>query len=88
MKHKLQYEQINILPYLELNDFELFEIVSNKLIHIKNIKQHIKYLINEYMTNHVVHNPNLVNLAAGTNILAVFKGNKIPNVNLELIKYS
>jgi FkbM family methyltransferase len=82
MKDKLQYEQINILPYLESNGFELFEIVSNKLIHIKNIKGHVNYLIKEYRTNHLVKNPNLVNLAAGTNILAVLKGNFIPNVNL------
>jgi len=82
IKHKLQYDQINILPYLASNGYELFEIVSNKLLHIKNIKQHINYLINEYTTNHVLHNPNLVNLYAGTNILAVFKGNEIPNVNL------
>jgi len=82
IKHKLQYDQIYILSYLELNGFELFEIVSNKLIYIRDIKNHINYLIKEYKTNHVIHNPNLVNLSAGTNILAVFKGNPIPNVNL------
>uniref|UniRef100_A0A6C0ARF7 Methyltransferase FkbM domain-containing protein n=1 Tax=viral metagenome TaxID=1070528 RepID=A0A6C0ARF7_9ZZZZ len=82
MKDKLQYDQINILPYLQSNDYELFEIVSNKLLYIKNIKQHMNYLIKEYMTNHLVHNPNLVNLGAGTNILAVYKGNHIPNVTL------
>jgi hypothetical protein len=82
MKDKLQYEQINILPYLASNAFELFEIVSNKLIHIKNINEHVNYLIKEYRTNHLVKNSNLVNLAAGTNILAVLKGNFIPNVNL------
>ena len=82
MKDKLQYEQINILPYLVSKGFELFEIVSNKLIHIENIKEHVNYLIKEYRTNHLVENPNLVNLGAGTNILAVLKGNFIPNVNL------
>ena len=82
MKDKLQYEQINILPYLVSKGFELFEIVSNKLIHIENIKEHVNYLIKEYRTNHLAKNPNLVNLGAGTNILAVLKGNFIPNVNL------
>lgn len=82
MKNKLIYPQLNILPYLKNNDFDLYEIVKNKLVHIKNIKEHVNYLIHEYKTNHVVKNPNLVNLYAGTNILAVYKGNPVPNVNL------
>jgi len=82
IKNNLIQEQLDILPYLKFNNYNLFEIVENKLVHIPNIKNRLNYWIKEYNTNHVVKNPNLIYSSAGTNILAIQIGNPIPNVNL------
>jgi len=82
IKNKLIQEQIDMLPYLKFNNYDLFEIVDNKIIHIKNIRDRVNYWIKEYKTNHLVKNPKLIDLYAGTNILAVQKGNRIPNPSL------
>ena len=82
IKNQLIQEQIDILPYLKFSNYELYEIVENKLIPIINIRQYVIFWIKEYKTNHLVKNPNLINLGAGTNILAIQKGNPLPNINL------
>lgn len=82
IKNKLIQEQIDILPYLKFNNYDLYDISENKLILITNIKEYVNFWIKEYKTNHVIQNPNLINLSAGTNILAIQKGNLCPNVNL------
>jgi FkbM family methyltransferase len=82
VKNNLINEQVNLLPYLLSNNFNLYEIGDERLIPITNVLNTVNNWIHEYKTNHVIHNPNLVNLSAGTNILAVFKDNEIPNINL------
>jgi FkbM family methyltransferase len=84
IKNVLIREQIDILPYLKFSGFDLYEIVEKRLIPMTNLKNVVNNWVFEYNTNHVKHNPNLVNLSAGTNILAVLKGNSVPNVNLFL----
>ena len=81
IKNEINFKELDILPYLKNNNFDLYEI-CDKLIPINNIRQRLKYWINQYNNNHVLKNPNIVNLYAGTNILAVYKGNYLPSINL------
>jgi FkbM family methyltransferase len=80
INNKLIREQIDILPYLKFNNYDIYEIVENQLIYISNIRQRVNYWVHEFKTNHKVKNPNLQ--SAGTNLLAILKDNFIPNVNL------
>ena len=76
-------EQIDILPFLKFNDYYLYEIVKEELVFFSdNIRKRVNYWIKEYKTNHLVKNPNLKKLSAGTNILAVKKNKYIPNCRL------
>lgn len=83
IKNLVIREQIDILPFLKLNGYDLYEILENKLVFFSdNIKSRVNYWIKEYNTNHLVQNPNLKNLSAGTNILAVKKNKYVPNCGL------
>lgn len=83
IKNSVIKEQIDILPFLKFNGYDLYEIVKEELVFFSdNIKRRVNYWIKEYKTNHLIKNPNLKNLYAGTNILAVKKNNYIPKCTL------
>ena len=83
IKNSVIKEQIDVLPFLKFNDYDLYEIVKEELVFFSdNIKKRVNYWIKEYNTNHLIKNPNLKNLYAGTNILAIKKNNYIPKCTL------
>jgi len=83
IKNSLIKEQLDILPFLKFSGYDLYEIVKEEIIFFSdNIKKKVNYWIKEYKTNHLVQNPKLKDLSAGTNILAVKKDKYVPNCRL------